>query len=58
MRKKQEVNKIAHNLTEPETLLNKVINAIKVSQSANFEVGIVSRAAQSEVHSVFGEATG
>jgi len=30
MRKKQDVSRIANNITDPETLLNKVINAIKV----------------------------
>ena len=33
LRKRQELNKITSNITEPAVLLNKVINAIKVSEN-------------------------
>jgi hypothetical protein len=55
MRKKQDVSRIANNLTEPEALLNKVINAIKVKLV--FESCVVPRSAQQQVHSGNGKAS-
>jgi len=48
IRKKQELNKIVSNITEPAMLLNKVINAIKVRENW-IEKGIVLRSACEEV---------